>query len=131
MSERFLVCCAHLLICEAVDVMLSSLVRKTRRQTARLCFAQRLCPVPAGTAIVRDVRTLHSGTPNLATRTRFLPSVEFVSADYRARGKGSVFPPTKSLSQKFFDGLQPEIQELCKELVLPKGEKLLVTYTKK
>lgn len=91
----------------------------------------RLCPVPAGTAIVRDVRTLHSGTPNLATRTRFLPSVEFVSADYRARGKGSVFPPTKSLSQKFFDGLQPEIQELCKELVLPKGEKLLVTYTKK
>merc|ERR1712136_323132 len=43
MSERFLVCCAHLLICEreAVDVMCSSLVRKTRRQTARLCFAQR------------------------------------------------------------------------------------------
>merc|ERR1712013_681586 len=91
----------------------------------------RLCPLPAGTAIIRDVRVLHSGTPNLVSRTRFLPNVEFASADYLASGKGSNFPPTKSLSQKFYDSLSPEIQPLCEDLVLPAGKKLVVTYRKR
>jgi len=36
-----------------------------------------LCPVPAGSAIIRDNRCWHGGTPNLSEEPRALPNVEF------------------------------------------------------
>lgn len=36
----------------------------------------RLCPIPAGAAIIRDIRVLHGGTPNFTQDTRYLPNVE-------------------------------------------------------
>merc|ERR1711870_150443 len=71
-----------------------------------------LCPLPVGSAIVRDVRTLHSGTRNLTTTTRFLPSVEFVSADFRSTNRRDCFPPAKCLPSDFFEQLQPRVQEV-------------------
>ncbi len=41
-----------------------------------------VAPLPAGAAIFRDVRTWHSGTPNLGPRTRYLPSCEYVPHAY-------------------------------------------------
>eukprot|EP00933_Yihiella_yeosuensis_P038373 TRINITY_DN32309_c0_g1_i2.p1 TRINITY_DN32309_c0_g1~~TRINITY_DN32309_c0_g1_i2.p1 ORF type:complete len:495 (+),score=80.17 TRINITY_DN32309_c0_g1_i2:138-1622(+) len=38
-----------------------------------------ICPLPAGSAIVRDLRVWHGGTPNGSDRTRYLPNAEFVS----------------------------------------------------
>ena len=79
---------------------------------ARKYANARLCPVPAGAAIVRDVRTLHSGTPNLTEKTRYLPSVEFALAEYVGQGA-----TPKSLPREFFDKLPSEAQELCSDIV--------------
>ena len=39
-----------------------------------------LCPLPAGTAIIRDVRTWHGGCPNVGDIPRAMPSTNYVSA---------------------------------------------------
>jgi hypothetical protein len=38
-----------------------------------------MCPLPAGTALVRDLRTWHGGTPNLSTSHRAMPNAEFTA----------------------------------------------------
>jgi len=40
-----------------------------------------LCPLRAGSAIFRDNRCWHGGTPNLADRARVLPNVEYFAPD--------------------------------------------------
>ena len=88
----------------------------------------RLCPVPAGAAIVRDARTLHGGTPNLTDKTRYLPSVEYVSADFRATNRKDKFPPRRCLPYELYEQLKPEVQELCQEIVLQEDEDPQVTF---
>ena len=88
----------------------------------------RLCPVPAGAAIVRDTRTLHGGTPNLTDKTRYLPSVEYVSADFRATNRKDKFPPRRCLPYELYEQLKPEVQELCQEIVLQEDEDPQVTF---
>merc|ERR1712066_738698 len=41
-----------------------------------------IAPLPPGCALIRDVRTWHSGTPNLGPRTRYLPSCEYTPPEY-------------------------------------------------
>eukprot|EP00933_Yihiella_yeosuensis_P063642 TRINITY_DN6685_c1_g1_i1.p1 TRINITY_DN6685_c1_g1~~TRINITY_DN6685_c1_g1_i1.p1 ORF type:complete len:309 (+),score=30.07 TRINITY_DN6685_c1_g1_i1:452-1378(+) len=45
--------------------------------------ASTLQPLEPGDLLLRDVRVLHGGTPNLSNKTRFLPSLEFVLDDFR------------------------------------------------
>ena len=80
-------------------------------------FLSRLYPVPAGAAIIRDVRTLHSGTPNLSGSTRYLPSVEFVSNDFVETRDPSCFPAPRSLSRDHFLALKPPLKKLCRGIV--------------
>lgn len=88
----------------------------------------RLCPVNAGAAIIRDVRVLHSGTPNLTPKPRYLPSVEYISMDLRATNRRDMFPLRKGLPWKLYERLSPEVQELCKDLVVEEGKALRVAY---
>ena len=44
-----------------------------------------VCPVAAGTAIIRDPRAWHGGTPNLSNETRCMPNVEYYASWYRFR----------------------------------------------
>jgi len=46
------------------------------------------CPLPAGCAILRDNRTWHGGTPNIASEARFLPNCEF-AASWWCQGSSS------------------------------------------
>lgn len=87
----------------------------------------RLNPLRAGSAIVRDVRVLHGGTPNISQAVRFLPSIEYASADFRATGRKDCFPPPRGLPRKLYDELQPEVQELCWDIVAYEAE-LKTTY---
>ncbi len=43
-----------------------------------------ICPVPAGTAIFRDVRCWHGGTPNLSNDVRPMPNVEYFAPWFRS-----------------------------------------------
>ena len=36
-----------------------------------------VCPAPAGSVLIRDVRAWHGGTPNLTDATRSIPNLEF------------------------------------------------------
>lgn len=90
----------------------------------------RLCPVPAGAALVRDIRVLHGGTPNDSCRNRYLPSIEFVSADFRFSNRHDRFPPRKCLPSDLYDELSPKMQLLCQELVAANHD-LNVSYTRK
>ena len=44
-----------------------------------------VCPVAAGSAIIRDPRAWHGGTPNLSNETRCMPNVEYYASWYRFR----------------------------------------------
>lgn len=96
--------------------------------TARKYGNARLCPMPAGAAIVRDVRTLHSGTPNLTEKTRYLPSVEFASAEYYASGGWGQDALQKSMPREFFEKLPPDAQELCSDIVFDGDEDPVVGF---
>ena len=51
-----------------------------------------LCPVPAGSAIFRDNRAWHGGTPNLSRRTRSLPNIEYYAPWFRSEGINRCMP---------------------------------------
>jgi len=84
--------------------------------------------VPCGAAIIRDVRVLHGGTPNCTDKNRYLPSVEFASASFRATNRSDKFPLKRSLPHELFQKLSPSCQELCEELVVPEGQALKVGF---
>ena len=42
-----------------------------------------VCPAPAGSILVRDVRAWHGGTPNLSEATRSIPNLEFYAPWFR------------------------------------------------
>lgn len=75
-----------------------------------------LCPLNAGTAIIRDIRVLHGGTPNKSTKTRFLPAVLLASGPVRDRYHSQ---PDKSylMPEDLFDELPEEVKPLCSGLV--------------
>lgn len=43
-----------------------------------------VCPVPAGSAIIRDNRAWHGGTPNLSREPRPMPNIEYVAPWFRS-----------------------------------------------
>ncbi len=45
-----------------------------------------LCPVPAGSAIIRDLRAWHGGTPNLSHEVRSMPNIEYYAPWFRSEG---------------------------------------------
>lgn len=42
-----------------------------------------VCPAPAGSVLLRDVRAWHGGTPNLSDEVRAIPSVQFYAPWFR------------------------------------------------
>mmetsp|Transcript_127895 Transcript_127895/g.368409 ORF Transcript_127895/g.368409 Transcript_127895/m.368409 type:complete len:339 (-) Transcript_127895:79-1095(-) len=90
--------------------------------------ASRVCPVRAGAAIVRDVRTLHGGTPNYTEITRFLPSIELVSDGLKDTGRKDMFPPIRSLPRQLYDQLGRSVRELCEDIVADPGDPVAVSF---
>ncbi|CAE7312820.1 OLA1 [Symbiodinium necroappetens] len=86
----------------------------------------KLFPLPAGAAILRDLRLWHGGTPNSSEETCFLPSVEVFSAKYasfifqKSEEKGWHWHlPSKArrcLPDSLFLQLPPVVQERCQEI---------------
>lgn len=84
-----------------------------------------LAPLRPGTAILRDVRAWHSGTPNLGSWTRHLPSCEFVPQAYvnlLASAGGTAlteFGPLQGMPAEIYDKLTAEGRWLCRHLRSP------------
>ena len=42
-----------------------------------------VCPAPAGSVLIRDIRAWHGGTPNLSQEVRAIPNAEFYAPWFR------------------------------------------------
>ncbi|CAJ1377654.1 unnamed protein product [Effrenium voratum] len=81
-----------------------------------------LAPLPAGTAILRDNRAWHGGTPNMSAETRFLPNVEFAatwwcqgSTDHLWRNPWKLAP--RCMPYDLWSRLSPFGQHICRLVV--------------
>ena len=80
-----------------------------------------ICPAPAGSVLMRDVRAWHGGTPNLSNEVRALPNAEFFAPWYREH-----LPI--SMPHDIYDGLSEHGQWISRYIVADKGEKLVTGY---
>ena len=82
----------------------------------------RLFPLPAGSVILRDVRTLHGGSPNLSNRARFLPAVEFASTQFLATARGRQYICQNCLPRSLSKSLRPQAQRVVHHELLADAE---------
>lgn len=80
-----------------------------------------LCPAPAGSVVIRDVRAWHGGTPNLSDEVRAMPNVEFYAPWF-------LEPLKTSMPRQIFDGLSDHGQRLCRYIVADPGQELATGY---
>lgn len=78
-----------------------------------------VCPAPAGTAIVRDNRAWHSGTPNVSTEVRSLPNIEYFAPWFRSEGINRCMPHEQWLR------LSEHGQRICRYVVCDPGEPVI------
>ncbi len=80
-----------------------------------------VCPAPAGSVLMRDVRAWHGGTPNLSNEVRALPNAEFFAPWYRER-------MPISMPRDIYDGLSEHGQWISRYIVSNRDEKLVTGY---
>lgn len=75
-----------------------------------------VCPLPAGSAIIRDARCWHGGTPNLSREVRAMPNVEYFAPWFRSEAL------QRSMSYDTWRTLTPHAQRLARYVVGFPGE---------
>jgi hypothetical protein len=75
-----------------------------------------VCPLPAGSAIIRDARCWHGGTPNLSREVRAMPNVEYMAPWFRSEAL------IRSMSYDTWRTLTPHAQRLSRYIVCDRGE---------
>ena len=80
-----------------------------------------VCPAPAGTVIIRDVRAWHGGTPNLSDEVRAIPNAEYFAPWYRE-------PLRVSMPRAIYDTLSAHGQRLCRYIVADRDRPLRTGY---
>lgn len=78
-----------------------------------------LCPVPAGSAIFRDNRCWHGGTPNLSRDTRAIPNIEYFAPWFRSEAM------IKSMPYERWAELSPHAQRISRYIAGYPGEPIL------
>lgn len=78
-----------------------------------------ICPLPAGSAIIRDARCWHGGTPNLSRDVRAMPNVEYFAPWFRSEAI------VRSMSFERWQNLSPQAQRISRYVVCDKGEAVI------
>ena len=78
-----------------------------------------VCPAPAGTAIFRDIRAWHGGTPNLSRDVRAMPNVEYFAPWFRSEAI------MRSMPYEQWENLSPHAQRISRFAVCDKGEQVI------
>jgi ectoine hydroxylase-related dioxygenase (phytanoyl-CoA dioxygenase family) len=81
-----------------------------------------VCPAPAGSVQIRDVRAWHGGTPNLSDATRAIPNLEFYAPWFRE-------PVSPCISRADHQRLPDHAQHLTRFLVADSADELETGYT--
>jgi hypothetical protein len=69
-----------------------------------------VCPAPAGSVLIRDVRAWHGGTPNLSDHVRAIPNAEFYAPWFRE-------PMRPSMPRAIYDELSDHGKRVCRYIV--------------
>ncbi|MEM7092794.1 MAG: phytanoyl-CoA dioxygenase family protein [Actinomycetota bacterium] len=80
-----------------------------------------VCPAPAGSALIRDIRAWHGGTPNLSDEVRAIPNVEFWAPWYREN-------PRMSMPQDVWRGLSDHARRVARPVVAIDDDGLELGY---
>lgn len=80
-----------------------------------------VCPAPAGSVVLRDVRAWHGGTPNLSDEVRAIPNAEFYAPWFRE-------PLGHSIPLDLYNQLTPHGQRICRYICAHEGETLETGY---
>lgn len=75
-----------------------------------------VCPLPAGSAIIRDARCWHGGTPNLSREVRAMPNIEYMAPWFRSEAL------IRSMSYDRWRTLTPHAQRISRYIVCAPGE---------
>lgn len=78
-----------------------------------------VCPLPAGSAIVRDARCWHGGTPNLSREVRAMPNVEYFAPWFRSEAL------VRSMPYDMWEALTPHAQRISRFVVCDPGESVV------
>jgi len=73
-----------------------------------------VCPAPAGSVLLRDVRAWHGGTPNLSDEVRSIPSVQFYAPWFRD-------PVRRALPRDAWAGLSDHARRVSRYSVIEPG----------
>lgn len=76
-----------------------------------------VCPAPAGSVQIRDVRAWHGGTPNLTDSLRAIPNVEYYAPWFRE-------PTLPSISYDDHQQLSPHGRAITRHIVADSGASL-------
>ena len=80
-----------------------------------------VCPAPAGSVQLRDVRAWHGGTPNLSDELRAIPNIEFYAPWFRE-------PVVPGISHADWTTLSDHARRLTRFVVADSGEELPEGY---
>ena len=69
-----------------------------------------VCPAPAGSVMIRDVRAWHGGTPNVSDQVRAIPNAEFYAPWFRE-------PMPLSMPKRVYDTLSDHGRKVCRYIV--------------
>lgn len=78
-----------------------------------------VCPLPAGSAIIRDARCWHGGTPNLSREVRAMPNVEYMAPWFRSEAL------IRSMSFDMWSELTPHAQRISRFIVCDRDEEVV------
>lgn len=81
-----------------------------------------VCPAPAGSVLIRDVRAWHGGTPNLSEATRSIPNLELYAPWFRE-------PMSPAISAADHQTLSPFAQHLTRYVVADSSVELRTGLT--
>ena len=81
-----------------------------------------VCPAPAGSIMVRDVRAWHGGTPNLSDSVRSIPNLEFYAPWFRE-------PTVPGISYRDYKKLSEQAQRLVRFCVADSADELVTGPT--
>jgi ectoine hydroxylase-related dioxygenase (phytanoyl-CoA dioxygenase family) len=77
-----------------------------------------VCPAPAGSVQIRDVRAWHGGTPNVSDEPRAIPNIEFYAPWFRE-------PILPCITRADHRSLSPHAQHLTRFRVVDSAEELV------
>ena len=80
-----------------------------------------LNPLPAGSVLLRDIRTWHGGTPNVSDEVRAIPQASFCPGWFRMRCE-------PSMPEEVFASLSEHGQAICQDLRAPAGAKITALF---